>query len=126
MTAQHKTSVKNILIIDDDVMMLSALRTLLEGVQYRVTTATDGNMGISMFRDHQPDVVLLDLKLPSISGIETLRQIKLINSNAKVIVVTGFSSPEAIEETKQLGAFYFYEKSSNVDELVQAVRKAVA
>ncbi len=126
MTPQHKTAVKNILIIDDDVMMLSALRTLLEGVRYRVTTATDGNMGISMFRDHQPDVVLLDLKLPSISGIETLRQIKLIDSNAKVIVITGFSSPEAIEETKKLGAFYFYEKSSNVDELVQAVGKAVA
>jgi DNA-binding NtrC family response regulator len=121
---QKDSFVNNILIIDDDEMMLNALKTLLEDEHYRVTTTNDGHKGIELFREQRQDVVLLDLKLPSITGLEILQEIKSIEFDSKVIIVTGFSSPEAVEEAKSLGAFGFYEKSRDVEELLGLIRRA--
>lgn len=120
-----ESSVTKILVIDDDEMMLNALKTLLEDEHYVVTTTSDGHKGIEIHREQRQEVVLLDLKLPSITGLEILQEIKRTNADAKVIIITGFSSPEAVEEAKSLGAFGFYEKSRDVDELLEIIRRAV-
>jgi DNA-binding NtrC family response regulator len=119
-------AMKKILIIDDDHMMLNALTTLLETEDYTTATAMDGEIGIRMYREQQPDVVLLDLRLPTTNGIEVLKEIRRINRQAKVIIITGYPSPEVREEAMANGAFYFYEKSKDVGELLQAVEKAIA
>ena len=106
-------------------MMLAALKTLLEDEHYAVTTTNDGYKGIALHREYRPAVVLLDLKLPAITGLEILKEIRRTDSDAKVIIITGFASPEAIEEAKSLGAFGFYEKSRDVDELVGLITRAV-
>jgi DNA-binding NtrC family response regulator len=120
------SSMKKILIIDDDHMMLNALTTLLETEDYSTATAMDGETGIRMYREQQPDAVLLDLRLPTTNGIEVLKEIRRMNGRAKVIIITGYPSPEVREEAMANGAFYFYEKSKDVGELLQAVQKAIA
>ena len=115
---------KKILIIDDDQMMLSALTTLLEGEEFAIRTATDGESGIRIFREERPDSVLLDLRLPSKNGIEVMKEIRHINPQAKVIIITGYPTSEVRKEALDNGAVYFYEKSKDVGELLQAVKKA--
>jgi DNA-binding NtrC family response regulator len=114
-----------ILIIDDDQMMLNALTTLLETEEQTTVTAKDAESGISMYRQQKPDAVLLDLRLPTKDGIEVLKEIRLINANAKVIIITGYPTPEAREEAMANGAFFFYEKSKDIGELVSALAKAL-
>jgi DNA-binding NtrC family response regulator len=116
---------KKILIIDDDQMMLNALTTLLETENYATLTSADGEGGIRLYKQHRPDVVLLDLRLPLKNGIEVLKDIKGIDSNAKIIIITGYPSPEVKEEAMGNGAFYFYEKSKDIGELLQAVQNAI-
>ena len=115
---------KKILIIDDDRMMLNALTTLLETEDYTSITAIDGESGIALYREQHPDAVLLDLRLPAKTGIEVLKEIRRINAQAKVIIITGFPSPEVREESMKNGAFAFYEKSKDIGELLQALQKA--
>jgi len=119
-----RTDLKKILIIDDDQMMLSALTTLLEGEEFAIRTATDGESGIRIFREERPDSVLLDLRLPSKNGIEVMKEIRHINPQAKVIIITGYPTSEVRKEALDNGAVYFYEKSKDVGELLQAVKKA--
>jgi sigma-B regulation protein RsbU (phosphoserine phosphatase) len=116
---------KKILVIDDDQMMLNALTTLLEEENQSIITATDGHTGIELYRKQKPHLVLLDLKLPSITGIDVLKEIRKINREAKVIIITGYPTPEAAEESMRNGAFAFYDKSRDIGELSGAVRKAL-
>ena len=105
-------------------MMLNALTTLLETEDYTSITAIDGESGIALYREQHPDAVLLDLRLPAKTGIEVLKEIRRINAQAKVIIITGFPSPEVREESMKNGAFAFYEKSKDIGELLQALQKA--
>jgi DNA-binding NtrC family response regulator len=79
-----------------------------------------------MYREHRPDAVLLDLRLPSKNGIEVLKEIRRMNAKAKVIIITGYPTPEVRAEAMENGAFYFYEKSKDIGDLLQAVQKALA
>ena len=115
-----------ILVIDDDQMMLSALRTLLESEDFEVMTSTDGDGGVRMYRENRPAAVLLDLRLPNKSGIDVLKEIILADKAAKVIIITGYPSAEVREETMSNGAFYFYEKNRDVAELLDAIQRALA
>jgi DNA-binding NtrC family response regulator len=121
----REVTLESILIIDDDLMMLNALTTLLEAEDYSIKTSPDGEDGIRSFREHKPDVVLLDLRLPAKNGIEVLKEIKRVDTKAKVIIITGFPTPEVREEAMAKGAFYFYEKTSDINDLLQAVKKAL-
>ncbi len=93
---------------------------------YSVTTTNDGYKGIALHRELKPDLVLLDLRMPAITGLEILKEIKRTDAEARVIIITGFATPEAMEEAKKLGAFGLYEKSRDVDELVGLISQAVA
>ena len=116
---------KTILIIDDDHMMLNALTTLLEAENYATITSPDGETGISIYREQRPDLVLLDLRLPVKNGIEVLKEIKALNARANVIIITGYPSQEVKDESLANGAFYFYEKTKDVSELLEAIERAL-
>lgn len=107
-------------------MMLNALITLLETGEHTTITARDGESGTKMYREQKPDVVLLDLRLPTKNGIEVLKDIRQIDPKAKVIMITGYPTPEVRQEAMSNGAFYFYEKSKDVGELVGALERALA
>jgi len=116
---------KKLLIIDDDEMMLSALSYFFRGEDYKVVTSPDGFQGIELFQKHKPDVVLVDLSMPSIHGLEVLDRIKNLDRDAKIVIITGYASSEVMQLSIDKGAFAFYDKTMDVEILREQVEKAV-
>ncbi len=98
---------------------------LLQTENHTVITATEADSGIQLFREQKPDAVFLDLRLEGKNGIEVLSEIRQIDPSAKVIVITGYPSPEIKAEVMSKGAFFFYEKNRDVAELLQALHNAL-
>jgi DNA-binding NtrC family response regulator len=104
-----------VLVIDDEPPVADWLRTVLEQAStapgFEVRTAALGGRGEDVFRSWRPDVVLLDLLLPDIDGVELLRRLKAIDPGPETIVISGQGSVRRALEAGQAGAFFFVEKS---------------
>lgn len=117
-----------VLVVDDQEMFSEALALLLERQRGMTLVASAGTAeaGIALCRTERPDVVLMDLDLPDLDGIEATRRIKQDSPGAKVVVLSALSSPEAIAGALAAGACGYVPKSREVDELLDAVRRAAA
>jgi DNA-binding NtrC family response regulator len=115
-----------VLIVDDDEFMLNVLAIQLQDEGYFIFTTADGPHGIELYKNEKPDIVLLDIGLPTISGLEVLKQIKQIDPAAKVIVITGYPSSLMKEEAMANGAFAFYEKPEVIRMLRTVTQNALA
>src|SRR5688500_10352765 len=102
-----------VLIIDDqpDVRMLTDM--LLKRLGYDVILADNGQDGLELYRREHPDVIVLDLIMPGMNGIEVLKQIRSVDLTQAVIVVTGDDSPETEREVRALGVREFIVKGSS-------------
>ncbi len=114
-----------ILVIDDEVDICSFLRDMLTAEGYTVYTASAPDKGLAMTRRLLPDLVMLDLKMPEMSGIEVLRRIKEIDENAVVIIITGFGTLESAKEAMRLGAYDYVTKPFDLAHLKALVREAL-
>jgi len=115
-----------VLIIDDDEFMLNVLAHQLQDEGYSLFTTADGPHGIELYKNERPDIVLLDIGLPSIDGLEVLKQIKQFDADAKVIMITGYPSSMMREEAMRIGAFAFYEKPGVIRMLKNVTKNALA
>lgn len=115
-----------VLIVDDDEFMLNVLANQLEDEEFILYTTADGPHGIELYKKEKPDIVLLDVGLPSISGIEVLKQIKKYDSDARVIMITGYPSALMREEAMSNGALAFYEKPGVIQKLRKVTQDALA
>jgi DNA-binding NtrC family response regulator len=115
-----------ILIIDDDEVQLSLLQTLLSDQGYTLYSTADGPQGVELFGTHRPDLVLLDIGLPSISGIEVMKQIRQIDGKAKIIVITGYASVESAVHAIREGAWDYIRKPYDTQELARKVESALS
>lgn len=113
------------LVIDDDRETLGLLKFQLESEGYVATTAERGEKGLEHIRDDEFDIILTDLNLPDISGIEMVRRSKEIAPLTEIIMVTGFGSVEKAIEATKAGAFYYVEKPVEFEELLVLIEKAV-
>lgn len=115
----------NILIVDDEeVVRLSHLRSLA-GADCNAQAAGDGREAINVMEQHPFDVVLLDLRMPGLDGMEVLKTIKQRWPDSEVIVVTGYPSIESAKEAVRLGAFNYLTKPLDPDEVIKAANDAV-
>ncbi len=115
----------SVLIIDDEEIIREALEALLSAQGYRVRTAATGGEGIDRLGDGPVDVVLLDLMLPDRNGLEVLEEIRRIDEELPVVMITAFGTIEsAIAATKQ-GAFHYFTKPFKNDEVLVVLRNAV-
>ena len=114
-----------ILLIDDEAEFVSTLAERLELRGYSSKTSEDGESGISMVESEAFDVVILDLMMPGLSGLETLRQIKIINSKLPVILLTGHGSTKEGMEGMRLGAFDYLIKPLDIGELLNKISLAL-
>src|SRR6266545_3099108 len=106
-----------ILPIDDEPSVRGLLATLLERKGYDVVLAESGRQGLEVFTRARPDVVLLDLSMPEMDELAVLRQLRVLDGEKPVIILTGAGS-EAIEcEARLLGAAAFVEKEFSLHEL---------
>lgn len=113
------------LVIDDDEMDLELLRIILSKEGYTVFSTADGPQGITLYKHHNPAIVFLDLGLPTMSGIEVLRDIRTFDEDAKVFLITGYGSAESENAAMRLGAVEFIEKSWNVDTMMERIKAAL-
>jgi len=114
-----------ILIVDDHALVRMGIRRLLEDFPDMnvVAEAQSGDAALSLVKLHQPDVILLDIKMPGMDGWEVTRRLKKTNSKINIIVLSALSTDPFPARVMQLGAMGYLSKESNIDEMVFAIRK---
>jgi DNA-binding NtrC family response regulator len=113
-----------ILVVDDDADLLTLLQHRLEQLGYAVRTATHGQEALARLASEQPALILLDLRLPRLSGLDVLQQIKQTAPEVTVIVMTAYASVERAVEAMKAGAFDFLTKPLTPGHLELVVQKA--
>ena len=113
-----------LLLVDDEEEFVKALAERLKMRDLRSDTVLDGEEALSFVEDQEPDVMILDLKMPGIDGMEVLRQVRKAYPNIQVIILTGHGTEKHEEEAKRLGAFDYLEKPVNLDVLVKKMKAA--
>ena len=114
-----------ILVIDDEKLLRWSLEQNLSKDGYQVVVAERGLDGLTAFREESPDITLLDIHLPDISGITVLEGLKEVNKDAVVIMITAFGDVQTAVKTIKLGAHDFIEKPFNMDKLKIIINKAL-
>lgn len=114
-----------ILIVDDDAAHLHMLKTLLKSFGHEVESATDGEDAIAMVKGKPFDLILMDVRMAHIGGIEALRQIKECNPAIPVIIMTAYSSVDTAVEAMKLGAYDYLTKPLNFEELKLILDRAM-
>ena len=115
-----------ILIIEDDPGIVAALEKELRAEGYEVAASTRGDDGLRQARDQPCDVVLTDLKLPGLSGLELVEQLHAAKPKLPIIMMTAFGTTETAIEATKLGAYDYLLKPFDMGELLDLVAKAVA
>lgn len=108
-----ETAAPVILIIEDDATLLRSVCSYFEDYEFTVLQATDGVAGIDMYFQHQPDVVLTDLQLPGLDGIQILTQIHEDNPNVPVMVISGSGTIQDVVQAMRQGAWDYHIKPVN-------------
>ncbi len=115
-----------ILIVDDEAEMRRALRLVLTHNGYQVEEAPDGPTALTMIGANPVDLVLLDIRMPGMDGIQTLRIIRQTNRDVPVVMVTGYGSEQLAKQSLQLGANHYLSKPFDNSQLIATVRELVA
>jgi two-component system nitrogen regulation response regulator NtrX len=115
----------SLLIVDDEPSILQSLGGLLSDEGFEVTTAANGYEALKTIEVNPPDLVLLDIWMPGIDGIETLKEIKKENPNIQVIIITGHGTIETAVKATKLGAFDLIEKPLSIDKVIVAINNAL-
>jgi DNA-binding NtrC family response regulator len=113
-----------ILIVDDEVSFAEGLSDILMNEGYLTEIANSGIEAIEKVKDDGFDIVLMDIKMPVMNGIETFKQIKKMNSNATVILMTAFSEEDIINEGLKEGAYGVLKKLTDMEVMLKTIEKA--
>jgi len=114
-----------ILLVDDEVEFASALAERLELRSYDVKTANNALEALAVIHAHVPDVIILDLKIPGMDGIETLKTIKKIDPTIEVIMLTGHGDVQSVAEGMKSGVFEYIMKPVDIGELTVKIDNAM-
>ena len=118
-------SQKAILVVDDDPGHRAMLRTILGGWGYGVAEAADGKEGVEKVGDRCFDLVLMDVRMVRLSGLEALPEIKKFNPAIPVIIMTAYSSVETAVDALKKGAYDYLTKPLDFDELRLVIERAI-
>lgn len=114
-----------ILVVDDQKTVCYSLQRFLESEGYEVHTTTSGKDALSFLNDAKPDLVIMDVRMPGMDGIEVLEKIKQLHPDVQVIMMTAFSTTEKAIQSIKLGAYDYLIKPFDNDELLIRVRDAI-
>lgn len=113
-----------VLLVDDEVVFAENMSALLTTRGYRVTAVNNGQSAISALEEEDFDVVVLDLKMPGMDGIATMKEIKKLEIFTEILVLTGHGSIDTAMEAVKLGAYDYLTKPCEVEELVAKIEEA--
>ncbi|MCK5511764.1 MAG: sigma-54-dependent Fis family transcriptional regulator [Thermodesulfovibrionia bacterium] len=117
---------KKILVIDDESIIRISCQRSLSNEGYEVKLASSGKEGIELLEKGEFNLVLLDIKMPDMDGIEVLKKITSTWPETKVIMITGYSTVEAAVKTLRLGALNYLEKPFTPDSLIETIKEALS
>jgi DNA-binding NtrC family response regulator len=121
----NNTSKKiRVLIADDEFDFASTLQTRLNLRDFEATMVSSGEEAVQAVEQQKPDVLLLDLKMPDLDGLEVLSRLKEMGAETKVIILTGHGSFEVGREGMELGAFDYIMKPVDLNELIVKIEDA--
>jgi DNA-binding NtrC family response regulator len=110
-----------ILLVDDEVVFTNNMSKLLSRRGYQVKTANSGYEALGVLMDNTFDVMVLDLKMPGIDGIATVREVKKLGLFTEVLILTGHGSMDLTLEALQMGAYDYVTKPCEIEELVSKI-----
>lgn len=110
-----------ILVVDDEFGVRSLLFETFREDQHEVETAENGSVALKSIIAFQPDLILMDMKMPGMNGLETLEQIRAIGSRVDVIMMSAYEDNRNIEQAKELGVLYYMGKPFDLFELRERV-----
>ncbi len=114
-----------ILIVDDEATILQSLSGILSDEGFETLTASNGYEGLKIIEEESPDLVLLDIWMPGMDGIETLKEIKRANSFLQVIIISGHGTIETAVKATKLGAYDFIEKPLSIEKVIVTINNAL-
>jgi two-component system response regulator (stage 0 sporulation protein F) len=110
-----------LLVVDDEVDICDFVKNFFKERKFEVFVAYNGKDALSIVEAREPDIILLDMKMPEMDGLETLRGIKRLNKETKVIMVTAVEDEDKIEAAKDLGAIEYIKKPLLLEQLERSV-----
>ncbi len=120
-----RSTTAKILIIDDEEIVRESCTRILQSRDYSIKTADNGEMGLKILDEFRPDLVLVDLKMPGLSGFEVLEEIYAYDATVVPIVITGYATVDSAVEAMKKGTFDFIPKPFQPDELRLVVRRGL-
>jgi two-component system response regulator (stage 0 sporulation protein F) len=114
---------KKVLIVDDQNGIRVLLMEVFSNEGYNTFQASNGKLALEIVRKESPDLVLLDMKIPGMDGLDILKHIKQIDVSIKVIMMTAYGELDMIKEATDLGALMHFTKPFDIDDLRHAVNK---
>jgi len=121
----NMAEIPKILVIDDEEIVRESCLRILKKQDYQVKTAQDGSSGLVLLKKYQPDLVLVDLKMPGVSGFEVLEEIYSFDATIVTIVITGFATVDSAVEAMKKGTYDFLPKPFQPDELRLVIRRGL-
>lgn len=115
---------RKVLVIDDELGPRESLRILLKK-EYEVHCADSVLRGLELLKEHQPDLVIMDIRMPGMSGIDGLREIRALDPLVAVIMLTGFGALETAQEALRLGASDYLKKPFDTKEILEVIRQNI-
>lgn len=116
---------EKILIVDDQFGIRILLNEVFQKEGYQTFQAANGIQALDIVTKHDPDLVLLDMKIPGMDGIEILKRMKVIDPDIRVIIMTAYGELDMIQEAKDLGAITHFAKPFDIDDIRAAVKKHI-
>jgi len=121
-----KELIPKILVIDDELDLLEFFERILSYDGYTIITACDGPKGLKKNEEHDPDLIILDLKMPGMQGIEVLKNIRKTDKDVIVLILTGYGDAESIREAVDLNVYEYISKPTTLDEIKSVIKEALA
>ena len=114
-----------ILVVDDEHSVRWGFEKALQKVGYNVALADNGVKGLALYKEFQPDLTLVDIRMPEMDGLQLLKKIRALDNNAQVIVMTAYADMETTVSAMKLGAYDFLSKPFNIDECLLLISRGL-
>ncbi|MDH3349134.1 MAG: response regulator [Desulfobulbaceae bacterium] len=125
MSVESVVQTIRLLVIDDEVIVGKRLKQIFDKMGYEVEVRTDGASAIELMEQKKFDIVITDLKMDGMDGMQVLSRVRELNPATKVIIITGYAQLETSQQAFREGVFDFIAKPFRLDELKQVILRAI-
>jgi len=125
--APRKREDINVLIVDDEKNLTLAMRRLLSAEGYRAEVAASGEFALEAIKELPFDVILLDVNMPGMNGLETFKKLRKVSPKSKVIMITGYGKTlkALVEEARELGVHSVIDKPFKINQITEAIQEII-